>query len=58
MRRASEPGAVEKALVDAVNVERSGLDFQMWATLVDRDGVVCAVAFSGADRGRSGQGAA
>src|SRR2546427_11121400 len=23
----------------------------MWATLVDRDGVVCAVAFSGTDRG-------
>src|SRR5712664_589192 len=42
---------LKKALVDAVNVERSGLDFQMWATVVDRDGVVCAVAFSGADRG-------
>src|SRR6266480_4905738 len=41
MRRASEPGAVEA----------SGLNFQMWATVVDRDGVVCAVAFSGADRG-------
>ncbi len=39
MRRASEPGAV-----DAVRVETSGLDFQMWATVVDRDGVVCAVA--------------
>src|SRR5438270_5867499 len=23
----------------------------MWATVVDRDGVVCAVAFTGADRG-------
>src|SRR5205807_2170649 len=39
------------ALVDAVTVETSGLNFQMWATVVDRDGVVCAVAFSGADRG-------
>ncbi len=39
------------ALVAAVAAESSGLDFQMWATLVDRDGVVCAVAFSGADRG-------
>ena len=28
-----------------------GLDLEMWATLVDRDGVVCAVAFSGHDRG-------
>src|SRR5438309_4578425 len=39
------------ALVNAVSVETSGLNFQMWATVVDRDGVVCGVAFSGADRG-------
>src|SRR5438477_12159511 len=42
---------LKAALVNAVTVETSGLDFQMWATVVDRDGVVCAVAFSGADRG-------
>jgi uncharacterized protein GlcG (DUF336 family) len=28
-----------------------GLAFHMWATTVNRDGVVCAVAFSGDDRG-------
>ncbi|MFK7794135.1 MAG: heme-binding protein [Gammaproteobacteria bacterium] len=28
-----------------------GLDFNMWATVVNRDGVVCAVTFSGDDRG-------
>ena len=28
-----------------------GLGLEVWATLVDRDGYVCAVAFSGADRG-------
>ncbi|MGN6102653.1 MAG: GlcG/HbpS family heme-binding protein [Devosia sp.] len=28
-----------------------GLDLNMWATLVDRDGIVCAVVFSGKDRG-------
>lgn len=39
------------ALTAAVAEESSGLDFQMWATIVDRDGVVCAVAFSGANRG-------
>ena len=39
------------ALVSAVAAEGEGLDMQMWATIVDRDGVVCAVAFSGADRG-------
>ena len=39
------------ALVSAVGAESSGLNNQMWATIVDRDGVVCAVAFSGGDRG-------
>ena len=42
---------LKAALLIAVGDEASGLDFQMWATVVDRDGVVCAVAFSGADRG-------
>ncbi len=35
------------ALVQAVKDESSGLDFNMWGTLVDRDGTVCVVAFSG-----------
>jgi len=35
------------ALVQAVQDESSGLDFNMWGTIVDRDGAVCAVAFSG-----------
>lgn len=39
------------ALDSAVSAEASGLNNQMWATVVDRDGVVCAVAFSGTDRG-------
>lgn len=42
---------LKAALAAAVTTETSGLDFHMWATVVDRDGVVCAVAFSGADRG-------
>jgi uncharacterized protein GlcG (DUF336 family) len=42
---------LESALGAAVATETSGLNLDMWATLVDRDGVVCAVAFSGADRG-------
>ena len=41
---------LKQALVAAVAAETSGLDFEMWATVVNRDGVVCAVAFSGADR--------
>jgi uncharacterized protein GlcG (DUF336 family) len=39
------------ALLSAVANEGSGLNNQMWATIVDRDGIVCAVAFSGTDRG-------
>src|ERR1051326_3985871 len=43
--------ALKSALIQAVAAESSGLNNQMWATLVNRDGVVCAVAFSGANRG-------
>jgi uncharacterized protein GlcG (DUF336 family) len=43
--------ALKNALLTAVSQEASGLNNQMWATIVDRDGVVCAVAFSGANRG-------
>ncbi len=46
-----DQSALELALDAATMTEASGLNNQMWATLVDRDGVVCAVAFSGADRG-------
>lgn len=42
---------LKNALVKAVADESSGLNLDMWATIVDRDGVVCAVAFSGKDRG-------
>jgi uncharacterized protein GlcG (DUF336 family) len=41
---------LKAALTAAVSAETSGLNNQMWATLVNRDGVVCAVAFSGTDR--------
>jgi uncharacterized protein GlcG (DUF336 family) len=43
--------ALKAALVAATATESSGLNNQMWATIVDRDGIVCAVAFSGNDRG-------
>ena len=42
---------LKTALTSATTTEQSGLDLNMWATLVNRDGVVCAVAFSGANRG-------
>ena len=43
--------ALQTALNAAVLAETSGLNLHMWATLVNRDGIVCAVAFSGTDRG-------
>jgi len=43
--------ALLAALDAAVATEGSGLNHEMWATVVNRDGKVCAVAFSGDDRG-------
>jgi uncharacterized protein GlcG (DUF336 family) len=43
--------ALKAALDTATQAESSGLNNQMWATVVNRDGIVCAVAFSGVDRG-------
>jgi len=43
--------ALKTALDSATSAETSGLNNQMWATIVDRDGIVCAVAFSGVNRG-------
>src|SRR5438874_9922471 len=43
--------ALKAALDAATATETSGLNNQMWATIVDRDGVVCAVAFTGVNRG-------
>jgi uncharacterized protein GlcG (DUF336 family) len=42
---------LKAALASATSTETSGLNNQMWGTIVNRDGVVCAVAFSGANRG-------
>ena len=43
--------ALKSALAAATATETSGLNNQMWGTIVDRDGVVCAVAFTGINRG-------
>ena len=49
----SLPGnaALKAALTSATATETSGLNNQMWGTIVDRDGIVCAVAFTGVNRG-------
>jgi uncharacterized protein GlcG (DUF336 family) len=40
-----------QAVVKQGHAANTGLGNEMWASVVDRDGVVCAVVFSGADRG-------
>ena len=44
---------LQTALGGAVNVQggNGGFGLNMWVTVVNRDGIVCAVAFSGANRG-------
>ena len=42
---------LKKALAAAQAESNGGLGFHMWGTVVDRDGVVCAVVHTGADRG-------
>jgi uncharacterized protein GlcG (DUF336 family) len=39
--------ALQAALTSALSSTNGGLDFPMWATVVDREGVVVAVVFSG-----------
>jgi uncharacterized protein GlcG (DUF336 family) len=42
---------VRDALITARNTDNGGLGLNMWATIVNRDGIVCVVAFSGNNRG-------
>jgi len=42
---------LRKVLTEVVKEENGGFSLNMWATIVDRDGVVKAVVFSGGDRG-------
>ena len=43
--------ALKAALAGARQQMNGGFNLDMWATVVNRDGVVCAVAFTGSDRG-------
>jgi uncharacterized protein GlcG (DUF336 family) len=43
--------ALRSALSAAQSTSNGGFGLNMWATVVNRDGVVCAVAFTGNDRG-------
>lgn len=52
-RCAKLPGhaQLQTALSSARAEDNGGFDLDMWATLVNRDGIVCAVAFTGSNRG-------
>ena len=39
--------ALKKALIEARKADNGGLGLEMWASVVDRSGIVCAVAYSG-----------
>ncbi len=43
--------ALQKALKSARAASNGGFNLDMWGTIVNRDGVVCAVAFTGNTRG-------
>jgi uncharacterized protein GlcG (DUF336 family) len=48
--------ALRSALVNARGLDNGGYDLDMWGAIVNRDGIVCAVAFTGTDRGRQWPG--
>lgn len=41
----------KQALIKARNANNGGFNFDMWGTLVDRSGIICAVAFTGKNTG-------
>ena len=47
---------LQKTLKEVVSEKNGGFSLNMWATIVDRDGVVKTVAFSGKDRGEQWPG--
>ncbi len=49
--RAELQTMLKTALTTARNQDNGGFNLDMWGTIVDRDGFVCAVAFTGANRG-------
>ena len=43
--------ALKAALIAARSAGNGGFNLEMWATVVNRDGIVCGVAFTGTNRG-------
>ncbi|HEY7639617.1 MAG TPA: heme-binding protein [Steroidobacteraceae bacterium] len=48
--------ALRAALVNARGKQNGGFNLDMWGAVVNRDGIVCAVAFTGTDRGQQWPG--
>ncbi len=48
--------ALRNALVQARNQQNGGFNLDMWGAVVNRDGIVCAVAYTGTDRGQQWPG--
>jgi uncharacterized protein GlcG (DUF336 family) len=42
---------LKEALISAQQQSNGGFGLEMWGAMVDRDGQVCAIAFTGSDRG-------
>lgn len=49
--RLPEHKLFKEALEHAQGVQNGGLGFHMWGALVNRDGVVCSIAYTGKERG-------
>jgi uncharacterized protein GlcG (DUF336 family) len=50
-RQLPSQAALHAALVAARQQSNGGFNLDMWGTIVNRDGIVCAVAFTGRERG-------
>lgn len=46
-----DQAALKTALAEARKQDNGGFNLDMWATIVDRSGIVCAVAYTGDDAG-------
>ena len=47
---------LRSALIQARSQQNGGFNLDMWGAVVNRDGIVCAVAYTGTDRGRQWPG--
>ncbi len=55
-RNLPSQAVLKAALVAARAQANGGFNLDMWGTIVNRDGVVCAVAYTGSDRGQQWPG--